>query len=95
MLFLSFAYRLLLVLHSGEALAAVNRSVVARLERNLCFLTAVCAYGGEHFFRFLGAVLSLVTACFASLGLVLEASFRVEFLLTCGENEFVAAFFTS
>ena len=38
-----------LLLHSRVALAAIYRSVVAGLEGNSCFFTAVCTYGGEHF----------------------------------------------
>jgi hypothetical protein len=82
----------LLLLHSGEAFAAIYRSVVAGLERNLSFLAAVSANGGEHFSLFLVYVLSLVTAYLASLGLVLEALFCVEFLFAGGEHEIIAAF---
>ena len=86
----------LLLLHSCEAFGAVYRSVVAGLEGNLSFLTALSTYSGKHFsfLTFAGSILSLVAACLASLGFVLEALFCVEFLFTSGENEFVATFLT-
>ena len=46
----------------------------------------------EHLLLFTARVLSLVATCLASLGLVLEALLRVEFLLTGREHEIVAAF---
>lgn len=92
-IYLSQKLKLLLVLlHSGKALRAVYRSVVAGLERNFCFLTAVSANSCEHFLGFTACILSLVTACLASLGLILETLFCIEFLLTCCEYEFLAAF---
>ena len=83
----------LLLLHSCEAFRAVYRSVVAGLEGNLSFLTALSANRGKHvsFLTFAGRVLSLVAACLASLGFGLEALFCVEFLFACGEYEFVAS----
>ena len=76
----------------GEAFAAVDGSVARGLERDLARLAAFRADGVEHLSGFAAGVLSLVTAGFASLGLVLEALLRVEFLFTGGEDEFVAAF---
>ena len=81
----------LLLLHSCEALAAVYGSVAGGLERNLCFLAALSAHGGVHLSLCSGSVLSCVTASLASLGLVLEAFFSIELLLTCSENEFLSA----
>ena len=77
----------------GVALAAVYSLAFGRIEGHLAFLAAVCAYGIEHLSRSLGAVLSCITACLASLGLVLEALLSIEFLLTGGEHEIVAAIF--
>ena len=85
--------KLLLFFDSCEALAAVYRSVAGGLERNLSFLAASSANGGEHLTLSLGCVLACITACLASLGLVLEALLCVEFLLACGEYELVAALF--
>jgi len=77
----------ILLLHIGEALAAIHRSVIGGLEGNLCFFSAVCAYCDEHFaLGFVGALL-VVAARLAPLGLVLEASLRVKFLLSGSENE--------
>ena len=85
--------KLLLFFDSCEALAAVYRSVAGGLERNLSFLAASSANGGEHLTLSLACALACVTACLASLGLVLEALLCVEFLLACGEYELVAALF--
>ena len=72
-----------------EALAAVNRSVLAGLERNASLAAAACTYGSEHFLG--GLVLSGIAAVLASLGLVLESLFCVELLLACCEYELVTA----
>ena len=76
----------------GEAFAAVNRSVARGLERDLARLAAFRANGVEHLSGFAAGVLSLVTARFASLGLVLEALLSVELLLTRREHEVRTAF---
>ena len=86
-------YCLLLLLHSCIAVAAVYGSVAVGLEGNLSFFTAVSACGGEEFSCGLCSVLSCIAAGFASLGLVLEAFFCIEFLFTGCENEFVTAIF--
>jgi hypothetical protein len=83
------------LLGSGIAFAAVYRSVVRGLEGNLCFLATLCTSGCKEFSGSLACVLSCVTAGFASLGLVLETAFCIEFLFTCGENEFCAAILTN
>lgn len=85
--------RLLIVLHLREAVAAVNRAIGLRLERNFGFAAAVGAGSGEEFTRATGSRFAGVTAGLASLGLVLEAAFSVEFLFAGGENEIGAAFF--
>jgi hypothetical protein len=82
----------LLLFDFGIAIAAVNRSVVARLERNLSFLAAARADGGKELTRRLIGVLPQIAALFAALRLVLEASLSVEFLFTRGESEIFAAF---
>ena len=76
-----------------EALAAVNGTIVVRLERNLALLTAVCAGSVKHLAGGSLTALSLtgVAAITASLGLVLEALLGVELLLAGGENEFASA----
>ena len=76
-----------------EALAAVDGTVVVRLERNLALLTAVGAGSVEHLAGRSLTALSLtgVAAITASLGLVGEALLGVELLLAGGENEFASA----
>ena len=77
-----------------EAIVAVNGTICAGFERNLAFFSAVCAYSIKH-----GAVAATcvffasLTASFATLGLVCEALFSIEFLFTGGENEFLSAIF--
>ena len=86
-------YSLLIVLsHSLKTSAAIYRSVVGRLEDNLSYTTAICTSCFEVFARSLSCVLLSIAASLAALGLVLEALFLVEFLLSCGENELVSAF---
>ena len=79
----------------SEALAAVYGTVGLGLEGNLCLAAAACAGSGEELTGATSVVLASVTASLAALGLVLEAALCVEFLLTSGENEFVAALFAN
>ena len=81
--------------HLSEALAAENGAVGLGLEGNLCLTTATCASSSEELTGAAGSVLASVTASLAALGLVLEAALCVEFLLTGGESEFVAALFAN
>ena len=81
------------LLHLSEALAAVDRTVFARLEGHLAGLAAACANGVEHLALTTGSVLAGIAACLAALGLVLETTACVELLLTGGENELFAAIF--
>ena len=81
----------------GKALAAVDRLVAARLEGNLCFLSAVSANCSEHL---AGAVAILLgtegrTALRATARLILEAFLRIKLLLCSCENKFFAAVTTS
>jgi len=79
--------------HLSEALAAVHRTVGLGLKGNLGLAAAACAGSGKELAGTAGVVLTGVTACLAALGLILEATLCVEFLLTGGENKFVAALF--
>ena len=81
--------------HLSEALAAENGTIGLGLEGNLSLAAATCAGSGEELTGTAGSVLASVTASLAALGLVLEAALCVEFLLTGGENEFVAALFAN
>ena len=78
--------------HLCEALAAVDRTIGLRLEGNTSFAAAVGADSSEVLSRAAGSILASVTAGLAALGLILEASLRVELLLTGGEHGFGAAF---
>jgi hypothetical protein len=79
--------------HLGEAVAAVHGTVGLGLEGNLGLAAAGSADSGEILAGTTGSVLARVTAGLAALGLILEALFRIEFLLTGGENELCAALF--
>ena len=86
---------LALCLHLCKAFAAINGTVSLRFKGNFGFAATGCAGCGEVFTGATGGVLARVTACLAALGLVLEAAFRIEFLFTGSENEFVTAFFAN
>ena len=81
-----------LFLHLCKALAAIYRSVLTRLKGNFCNSTAGSAGSLKHFTLASGRVFARIAACLATLGFINKAFFSVEFLLTGGENEFVAAF---
>ena len=82
-------------LHLSEALAAEYGTVGLGLKGNLCLAAATCAGSGEELTGATSSVLASVTAGLAALGLVLEATLSVEFLLAGGENEFAAALFAN
>ena len=79
-----------------EAVAAVDRTIRLRLERDFRVLAALGTDHMEHL-TLAAALLvttatTLVTAVTAARWLVLKALLRVELLLTGGEYEVVAAF---
>ena len=76
---------------ASEAVAAIDRAVIARLEGNLAGLAAVGADSVEHLARRAGDAFAGIAAGFAALGLVGEALLGVKLLLTGGENEFLSA----
>ena len=86
--------KLALCLHASEAVAAVDGTIGLRLKGNTSFAAAGSAGRGEVLSGATGRGLAGIAASLAALGLVLEASFCVEFLLTGGENEFLATFLT-
>ena len=86
-------YRLAVGTHLSEALAAVHGTVGLGLEGNLCLAAAACAGSGEELTGATSAVLAGIAACLATLGLVLEAAFSIERLLTGGENKLLTAIF--
>ena len=86
-----FIASLALCTHLSEALAAVYGTVGLGLEGNLCLAAAACASSGEELTGTASIVLTCIPAGLAALGLVLEATLCVEFLLTCGEYKLVTA----
>ncbi len=78
---------------SREAVAAVDRLVAAGLEGNLARSAAVAAGGIIHLPDVSAVLLHLacLTALGAPCGLVLKAALCEEFLLSCRENEILAA----
>ena len=84
---------LLLCLDLGKAIAAVDRAVGLGLKRHASLAAASSAGSREVLTGSASGVLASVTAGLAALGLILEAALLIEFLLTGGENEFVAALF--
>ena len=79
----------------AEAVTAVDRTVVLRLERHFRLLAAVSADDFIHLalFATLAAATALITAVTAARRLVLETFLSVEFLLTSGERKFFTTFF--
>ena len=83
----------LLLAHFCEAFAAIHRTVRLGLKGYPCLAAAGSAHSGEILTRAAGCILTCVTARLAALGLVLEAALCIEFLLTGGEHEIIAALF--
>ncbi len=80
----------------AEAVTAVNRTIILRLEGDLSLLAAVSANNSEELTLRSAAITlatTLVAAVTAANGLILEALLLVECLLTSGENEVVATIF--
>ena len=77
-----------------EAVTAINRTVVLRLEGHLGLLAAVSAGDLEHLalLTAITAATALVTAVTATCRLILETLLSVEFLFTSGESELLATF---
>ena len=78
--------------HAGEALAAINGTIGLGLERHTGLAAAVGASGSEELTGATDRILTGVAAGLAALGLVLEATLSVEFLLAGSEHELVTAF---
>ena len=77
------------------AIAAVNRTIHGRTERNFRFLTTISAYCFEHLagLAAIHAGFASCTASRATARLIGETLFRVEFLLAGGEGEAGSAIF--
>ena len=78
-----------------EAVTAVNRTVILRLEGHLGLLAAVSASDLEHLalLTAITAAAALVAAVTAACRLILEPLLGIEFLLTGGESELLATLF--
>ncbi len=77
-----------------KAIRTINRTIFTGLERNFCFSAAVGANCGKHFPLWTGIVFTCITAGFAALRLIYEASFSIEFLFSGCENKLRPTFFT-
>ena len=79
----------------AEAVAAVDRTIVAGLKGHFAGLAALSAHGVKHLTGGVvvgaGDAFAGITAGFAALGLIGEAFLSIELLLTGGENEFLSA----
>ena len=81
----------------AEAVTAVNRTVVVRLEGNLAGVATLGANRVKHLTgctrSITARILAVGTAALASLGLVGEALLCVKFLLAGSKGEFLSAIF--
>lgn len=81
---------------SSEAIAAIYRTIAARLKRDLAGLSAFRTHRVVHLAGSggvaAGASLTGGTAGFAALRFIREAFFCIKFLLTGSEDEFLSAF---
>ena len=77
----------------AEAVAAIDRTIVLGLERNLGFLAAIGAGHGEHLPTFVAVAIAsaFVATIPAPYRLILEAAFTVKFLFARAEDEFFPA----
>ena len=80
--------------HPSKTLAAVDGTIRLRLERNPRLSAARGTHRGEIFPGAAGSGLAGIPASLAALRLILEASLCIEFLLSSGEHELVAALFS-
>ena len=77
----------------AEAVAAINRAIILRLERDLRLLSAVRADHREHLalFAVVTGAATLVAAIAAASRLILAAFLCIKPLLACAENKILAA----
>ena len=78
-----------------EAVTAVHRTVVLRLERHFRLFATLCTDDLVHLalLTALTAAATLITAITATRWLVLKTLLSIKFLLTSGEDEFFTTFF--
>ena len=86
--------QLCLVLMLLEAFAAIYGTIITRLERYLCRLTAFCANCIKHFALTTTLGFAGCTAGFAADRFILEPFLCIELLLAGCENKFRAAILT-
>jgi len=79
--------------HTGEAVAAIDRTVGLGFEGDFGFAAAFGAYRGKEFAGGAGSVLAVVAAAFAALGFIHESALGIEFLFADREDEILAALF--
>lgn len=94
---IELVYRVIGLLLSGfssllKASAAVNGSVIGRLESYSCLTATVGANSGEILTGRFAGILLCLTACLAALRLVQKAFFRVKSLFAGSENKFISTF---
>jgi len=95
-------YRLTVARTAGETIAAIDRLVATRLERNFRYSAALAAGGFEHFAR--GAISATAarrlarftsrTTVGATVGFVLKALCGIKFLFAGGKRELTSAIYT-
>ncbi len=78
-----------------KTIAAINRSIVSRLERDLATYSTRCACCVVHLSLLPSAAFTHVAAWFASLGLICKSLFGEKILFACRENEFLTTVFAS
>jgi hypothetical protein len=83
-----------LLSHTGKTFAAVHGTVGLGLERNLSLASTSRANSRKILAGAAGSSLAGITAGFAALGLILEASLCIELLLAGSKHELLAAFLT-
>jgi len=86
--------KLAFLAHAGEAIAAVNGAIGLGLKGNLRLTATSGAGSGKVLAGAARDSLASVAAILAALGLVLEPTLGIELLLTTGEHELLATFFT-
>ena len=77
----------------AETVAAIDGTIILRLERDFGFLAAIGTSHGEHLATFdaVAAAFTFATAIATTYRLILETFFRVEFLFARCESKFFSA----
>lgn len=71
-----------------KALTAINRMIIAWLKWHFRLCTTICTNCNVHFSGCFDGILAACAAILATHWLVLESLFSIEFLFSCGKNEF-------